>query len=95
MAPAESRQYVVAQEDENGNIEPPKALKDAIIDIGWCMLWVCLINFTSVFFLQFMTAMAGAGITKRIREQSYAAILRMEMAFFDKPENSPGITLHT
>jgi len=54
------------------------------------MLYVGLVNFVSVFVLQFATAMAGAGITKRIREQSYAAILRMEMAFFDKPENSPG-----
>ncbi len=37
-----------------------------------------------------MSLVSGQKLTKRLREASFAAMLRQEVAWFDQSENSPG-----
>ncbi|CAD7922759.1 unnamed protein product [Amoebophrya sp. A120] len=59
-------------------------------DAGWKMLVAAVVNAVAVVGGQAALAFAGANITYRLRQQTWRAMLKLELAFFDHPEHSPG-----
>ena len=53
----------------------------------------CVVNIYNTLMQNFSLSMAGERLTKRLRYHSFKAMLRQEMAWFDRKTNSTGALL--
>merc|ERR550519_321055 len=69
--------------------DPERANEEAL----FYMLMFCALGLGTgalMFTMSLMFAIAGENLTMRLRKQSFEAMLRQEMGWFDKPSNTTG-----
>eukprot|EP00045_Choanoeca_perplexa_P017639 m.260542 g.260542 ORF g.260542 m.260542 type:complete len:1285 (+) comp17591_c0_seq13:3177-7031(+) len=64
---------------------------DVINDYALGFVGIAVALFTGVFFKFYFLAIAGERLTRRLREESFVALLSQPASWYDYPENSRGI----